>query len=253
MRHKLITSVMAVGLSAFAWSAGAAVITNGDFEQTNPEATNKFQGWTQQASDNTDNGSVASIHQPGLGPDGGDNAARLHKYTGGVFFQTVDLGSSWQVELDVAVVGNGRLFQMFLPHEGTGQRINLIIQNQDVQVYDGAAFQTAVSGGIDVSSSDDSLLVNHIKIVGDYSGTEPSYTVSVTDSEGVTRDSQSLTAWQGGAPQQGAVVNSVRFETTGLNDSASPIIDNVAIPEPGAAAMGAGLAGLLLLRNRHNR
>lgn len=253
MRHKLITSVVAVGLSAFAWSADAAVITNGDFEQTNPEATNKFQGWTQQATTSANNGSVASIHQPGLGANGGESAARLHQYAGGVFYQAVDLGSSWQLEFDVAVVGSGRLFQVFLPHEGTSDRINLVITNQDVQVYNGSGWDTAVTGGIDISANHDNLLVNHIKIVGDYSATEPSYIVSVTDSEGVTRDSQPLASWQGNAPVQGAGVNSIRFETSGLNDSASPIIDNVAIPEPGAAAMSAGLAGLLLLRNRHSR
>lgn len=249
MNTKLIALGLAAGLSALATSAGAAII-NGDFEQAPNagDAANTFTGWTEQAGGAATNGLVADIHA-GLGANGGQHAAKLTKQPNGVLWQAVTFESKWQLDLDVAVFGSGRAFQMFLPHNGTGDRISLIIVNGDVQVYDQAntRFQNVLAGAID-GSSDGDIQVNHLRIVGDYSAAEPSYIISATDADGVTRDTQPLRYWQGNAPAQGASIGSLRFDTANLTTDAYLVIDNLAVPEPAAAAMGAGLAGGLLLR-----
>lgn len=255
MKRRMIALGLAVGLSSFVASAGAAII-NGDFEQpaNANDAANTFPGWTEQAGGPSTNGLVASIH-PGLGPNGGTQAAQLSKQPGGVFFQNVTLDSKWSLEFDFAVFGTGRSLQLFLPETGTSNRINLVVTNTNVDVYDqaNAKFQTAVSNGVDVSADND-IKVNHIKIVGDYSVAEPYYKVIVTDSEGVTRESAELRFWQGGAASQGATINSIRFDTNNLGTNSYPVLDNVSIPEPTTAALSAGLAsGMLLRRGRTSR
>ena len=233
-------------------TATANLIANGDFETLGAGGADVFANWTEYS-----NGALAES----VVVIGGDYSAELVRGSGSYLQQapTVSLADFW-FEMDFAVFPrtSNRTLNVLLyygPGQST-QMINLRVgDNNQLQAYNGSSFQpigtltaeTTVDSGGDGLWTDETPTTNHLKIVGHFSDSTPSYDITLDN--GVTTDTVTgITFFQGTIPGGSTTaVNLIRLQSS--SSDSNWLADNVAfiVPEPGMLAMlGTVLLGLLL-------
>lgn len=241
-------------------TAGAAFLTNGDFE-TEPlgddSATTTFPNWTEAAGGNAVNTPV---------PITGAHSAKLVAGGGSMSQSTSDPGNgltTFTFDLDFAASDPGgptnRSFHLNVRHAPTAgglfHQINVRVVDidsdgdGDVQVFNSptgtntGSWITALPSAVVFSASDTDLGVNHLTIVGDYSDATPSYDLTVNAALSAGR-----TEFHG-TPILGEAVEQVSFETGSSAGGSFYVVDNITlVPEPAAVVGLVSLATLPLLR-----
>jgi hypothetical protein len=239
------------GLAAWSAPARAGLLLNQDFEShPNPDAsTTTFANWTETA------GTVAVLANVSLG---GTASARLVAGTGTMSQSIVSPVTVFRFDLDFAAVipaadATTRTMNVLLQQSGAGNQINLRVVRPvggttgDVQVFNGTAFQTILTGAVNFSGADLSVPVtNHLVLAGDLSSATPAnrtYTVTVNGSS-----SPSEALFQTGIPTN---VGAVQFATNNGTNTDYEVDNAVLIPEPGSlGVLAAAALGLLARRSR---
>lgn len=250
----LSAAALLLAFGAAVQPADAAYISNGDFE-TLDTGSPPFAAWNETVgvTDNTSD------------PIGGNHSAQV---AGGQAQQAINDPTSdltlWSIDFDLALSDGGgsgdRSFQLYLQQD-SASRINLRITDMDddgdgdLWAYDqsATAWQPLISDALDFSAADSTLIVNHVRIVGDYASASPSYDIYVTDSSSTVRSSLDNAYYQFAGPVSGTTLEDIIYQGGSLAPNAWFVVDNTvvaAVPEPASLALFAA-GGLLMLRRRH--
>src|ERR1035437_5084264 len=241
MQHiKLTTkSVMALVCFGLSFSAMAATqfVLNGNFETlgTGP-FTNTFASWNNPAGTPITN----EVSTAPLAISGSYSALISGHYNS--FTQVVgatNLNSDWEFDLDFAcsAPGNttGRTFDLQLDNSGTVGYVRCRVIDSDnngvgeLQLI-GTAWTTIFANAVTYSANDTSsasLKVNHLKIVGHYTNSTPTFDFYLTNALGVGYSLAGSTEFWTAAPAQGAGVIGVEFPEGNLGGF--EIVDNVSL------------------------
>lgn len=278
MRHAHLSLVSAMTL-AFAWvmpltsPAHAAVLTNGDFEDTTgwgASGTTSFPpGWDdailgrknaadQQTGVNAIGGSGTSAFMPSFPSD--DNATRRE------LRQSFDETSpTWGISWDFASEDPGGAGNRSMSGSigyGTGEIIFRVVDTDADGDGDFQVFQGGGPGWQDIAALKDSVifdpdvqllpLTHSILISGDFTSASAAgrtYDVTITDSAGGVKSATGLAFYNGTLPVQNSGVIDIAFNTfIGPGDY---VIDNVVIvPTPAALPAGLALLAAAGLRRR---
>jgi len=241
-RNHTTTRTLAViaGLALAAGSANAAVLINGDFE------TGDLTGWTGGGGTT---GSVVSTTSPLAGTY---SAVQTPKAAQQLYqaFTTITLTATTSFIFSASDPGGANDRSMNVTFRGSGYtggspQINLRLTDVgnnstgDIQVFDGATWQTVLTSAVTFNTSTAfSLTINSYGVGSTYDLTVGSSTAT------------GLSYFHGGVLANFAQLSFVNASNTA---GSTLKIDNVSvIPEPSAAALLGGLGGLLLLRRRRN-
>ncbi len=233
-------------------TATANLIANGNFETLGSGGADVFANWAEGGS-----GALAES----VVVIGGDYSAEIVRGSNSYLQQApaVNLADFW-FEMDFAVFPrtSNRTLNVLLYYGPSqySEMINLRVgENNRLQAYNGSSFQpigaltagTTDDSGSDLSWTDETPVTNHLKLVGHFGDSTPSYDITLAN--GQTTDTVTgITYFQGAAPGGSATaVNLIRLQTS--SSDSNWLADNVVfiVPEPGISAMlGALLPGLLL-------
>jgi hypothetical protein len=266
-------------LSATAGSA--ALITNGDFEDTTgwnigDAGTDGFPpGWsTDQGRKN------AADPQSGADAIGGSGTSAYMPAGDGVPQREIEqsfdkTGPHWRFEMDFAAAdpgGSGSSYRTIsgaLNQKGSGSDLNIFFiatrstpgdtdGKGDLMMYDGSAYQDILEDAViwdaDVTTSP---LTHHLTIEGQFDtpGGVPELTATIRDSDDTEHFADNLSAFVLENKEAATTDASDGIDFTSYNTFLSPsdsLIDNlsiVTIPEPVSVVL-LGLGGLCLLRRR---
>jgi len=234
----------AASVAAAPSQADTEYLLNGDLEVlgANPPL---FEFWTNNAGTTLAAQAISGSNSARIGRDTGslgnalnqtlnDAASLLSTFTASFDFAASDPGSatarSMQFLLRTVVganTGNVNLRVVSGSQPGLG----------NVEVFDGAAFQTALADVVNFSISETGVdfISNSATIVGDYSGATPFYTITVNGTA-----SESLSHFQGGAPAQGTTLKEISWQSGNLAAGAWAVVDDISLvgPDPPAGLPG---------------
>ncbi len=240
-----LATVLAACVSS---AASAAYINNGDFELQGTDRV--FSYWNQTGTPGTLNPGIDASH-----------SLLLVKGSSDVSVSQLVSGSltNYQIDLDLAISNlattTTRTFGFIIKYANSAQINFRIVKNSSnqsvISVYSGSTWSDLLTNALTFSSSQNSLNVNHLKIVVDSANS--TYNLYVTNASGSTVQSLNNTAFQTASPASSSL-SSLNFSTASWVTNSWSVIDNVqvtAVPEPAAVtSLSLLMTGGLMIRRR---
>ncbi len=256
-----------------ALAVGANAIANGDFDSWSGSPSEPT-GWSV-------GGSNQFIYQT-TGLNGSDTGAWLEGGQGTSGDRTnltqsvLDISADWVCDLffamtdpDTGSTADERGFHMVLWTPSKAAIILRATEDNDLQIYDGSAYQTVFADAIDFSvdsngdrdfdDTGDTLNEYHLRLIGHFNDVVPNYDIMLSSANEFSFQlaDLGLTYYNSTDPVQGEGISSFDFQAWLNSSNGHAVVDQVRlvsvvpVPEPSSAVIPlAWLATLLAVRRR---